>query len=444
MRPRLRRAARPRSARHCGALGRRLTDARARGARAEGIQLAAADGIDWLLHIDTDELAYPGGAPEFSLQRVLAAYPADVDTVVFPNYESLPERDDVQDPFTEARPNPDSRMRRRSGPPARGIGTLAISANPTLTAGAQVTLFKRNYHHVVSDAYFKAYHTVARGNPNYFITYGNGKSAARVQSGLRPNGAHRWYSYVKAPKCAPTALALAITLNLQGAAADGRAGGAREETSDQAAVLHFTYNRFEDLKSRRDRCDCAPTEEDAKRCFILPFDRMARPAPLLAAAAAGFEVQLWGLMRGAGARRPSWRRPCAATRSSSAGSASAWSGTSRPPSPTCSRTACSCACTSRRRARPPLLLDFCAAGALLLLETARPPGRLRGHGPGAGLTAAAARAQVLIRGFMAADDAGPAMDAAAAQLAQPPPGQAAAGASRLSVRADPLDAKARQ
>jgi hypothetical protein len=30
-----------------------------------------------------------------------------------------------------------------------------------------------------------------------------------------------------------------------------------------------------DLKSRRDRCDCAPTEEDAKRCFILPFDRMA-------------------------------------------------------------------------------------------------------------------------------------------------------------------------
>jgi hypothetical protein len=52
---------------------------------------------------------------------------------------------------------------------------------------------------------------------------------------------------------------------------------AREETSEQAAVLHYTYNRFEDLKSRRDRCDCAPTEEDAKRCFILPFDRMVCP-----------------------------------------------------------------------------------------------------------------------------------------------------------------------
>ena len=55
-------------------------------------------------------------------------------------------------------------------------------------------------------------------------------------------------------------------------------GACREETSDEAAVLHFTYNRFDDLKSRRDRCDCAPTEEDAKRCFILPFDRMVRPA----------------------------------------------------------------------------------------------------------------------------------------------------------------------
>lgn len=67
----------------------------------------------------------------------------------------------------------------------------------------QVTLFKRNYHHVVPDSYFKSYHQVSRGNPNYFITYGNGKSAARMHQGVRPNGAHRWYSYVKAPRCPP-------------------------------------------------------------------------------------------------------------------------------------------------------------------------------------------------------------------------------------------------
>lgn len=52
-----------------------------------------------------------------------------------------------------------------------------------------------------------------------------------------------------------------------------------ETTHETAAVLHFTYNRFSDLKSRRDRCDCAPTDADAKRCFILPFDRMVPPPP---------------------------------------------------------------------------------------------------------------------------------------------------------------------
>jgi hypothetical protein len=69
-----------------------------------GIELAFKDNIDWILHVDTDELMYPGGSPEYSLQRVLAVFAPDVDTVVFPNYESLPERDDVQDPFTEVGP----------------------------------------------------------------------------------------------------------------------------------------------------------------------------------------------------------------------------------------------------------------------------------------------------------------------------------------------------
>lgn len=68
--------------------------------------MAFKDGIDWILHIDTDELVYPGGAAEFSLQRVLMDVPADVDTLVFPNYESLPERDDVVSPFTEVRLSP--------------------------------------------------------------------------------------------------------------------------------------------------------------------------------------------------------------------------------------------------------------------------------------------------------------------------------------------------
>ncbi|GAB4823201.1 hypothetical protein N2152v2_010247 [Parachlorella kessleri] len=219
------------------------------------IRMARADRVDWLLHIDTDELVYPAGSPGFSLQEVLAAVPGDVDTFIFPNYESLPEREDVVDPFTEYSTVRHQQFCGVSDSAALTdevpVGSCPVLLNTIVSLPPpllQVTLFKKNYHHVVSDLYYKNYHSISRGNPNYFITYGNGKSAARVQRGLRPNGAHRWHSYVKNPK---------------------------EETSDQAAVLHFTYNRFGDLKSRRDRCDCAPTEEDAKRCFILPFDRIA-------------------------------------------------------------------------------------------------------------------------------------------------------------------------
>ena len=177
-----------------------------------GIQLAQEVSADWILHVDTDELIYPGGTRDYSLQELLATVPTDVTLLVFPNYESLAERIDVEDPFLD------------------------------------VTLFKRSYSHVQSEVYFQEYSKVARGNPNYFTTYGNGKSAARVIPGLRPNGAHRWHNYFREPK---------------------------EWTSEQSAVLHYTFNRFSDLKSRRDRCDCKPTQEDAERCFILPFDRLA-------------------------------------------------------------------------------------------------------------------------------------------------------------------------
>ena len=70
-------------------------------APADAIGYAERDNIDWILHIDTDELLYPGGSNGFSLQRILGNYAQDVDTVVFPNYEAMPESENVQDPFTE-------------------------------------------------------------------------------------------------------------------------------------------------------------------------------------------------------------------------------------------------------------------------------------------------------------------------------------------------------
>uniref|UniRef100_A0A2P2KE72 Glycosyltransferase family 92 protein n=2 Tax=Rhizophora mucronata TaxID=61149 RepID=A0A2P2KE72_RHIMU len=176
------------------------------------IVMARDAGMDWIIHLDTDELMHPAGSSEYSLRQLLLDVPGNVDMVIFPNYESSVERDDIKDPFSE------------------------------------VSMFKKNYDHLPKDTYFGMYKESTRGNPNYFLTYGNGKSAARIQEHLRPNGAHRWHNYMKTPM---------------------------EVKLEEASVLHYTYAKFSDLTSRRDRCGCKPTKEDVKRCFMLEFDRAA-------------------------------------------------------------------------------------------------------------------------------------------------------------------------
>lgn len=42
--------------------------------------------MDWILHLDTDELIHPAGGGEYSLRKLLRDIPSDVDMVVFPNY----------------------------------------------------------------------------------------------------------------------------------------------------------------------------------------------------------------------------------------------------------------------------------------------------------------------------------------------------------------------
>jgi len=191
------------------------------------IVFAREAGMDWIIHLDTDELLHPAGAAEYSLRRLLQDVAADVDMAVFPNYESAIEHDDIKDPFSE------------------------------------VSMFKKNYDHVMKETYFELYQEATRGNPNYFLTYGNGKAASRVQDNMRPNGAHRWHNYMKSPN---------------------------EIKFEEAAVLHYTYTKFSDLSSRRDRCGCKPTKEDVKRCFMLEFDRAAF---IIASTASQEEMKRW-------------------------------------------------------------------------------------------------------------------------------------------------------
>lgn len=45
--------------------------------------------MDWIIHLDTDELIHPAGTQEYSMRQLLSDVPGDVDMVVFPNYVSL-------------------------------------------------------------------------------------------------------------------------------------------------------------------------------------------------------------------------------------------------------------------------------------------------------------------------------------------------------------------
>lgn len=44
--------------------------------------------MDWIIHLDTDELMHPAGAREYSLRSLLSDVPSNVDMVIFPNYVS--------------------------------------------------------------------------------------------------------------------------------------------------------------------------------------------------------------------------------------------------------------------------------------------------------------------------------------------------------------------
>lgn len=60
---------------------------------------ALADGVDWLFHLDADELVTPYARPDEPLADYLAKVPDDVDEIIFPNVEAVPAHDEVEDPF---------------------------------------------------------------------------------------------------------------------------------------------------------------------------------------------------------------------------------------------------------------------------------------------------------------------------------------------------------
>ncbi|MFS8856216.1 glycosyltransferase family 2 protein, partial [Synechococcus sp. H55.2] len=113
------------------------------------IQLALDQGMDWIIHIDGDELFYLGEALTLDWFDQLDN---DILQVRFLNYEAAPEKFEIEDYFRE------------------------------------VTLFKRNPAVLDPDFYAKFQST--SGKSQYFLAYQNGKSAARVYPSILPNSVH--------------------------------------------------------------------------------------------------------------------------------------------------------------------------------------------------------------------------------------------------------------
>ena len=168
-----------------------------------------ANHIDWIVHIDSDELIYPAGAENnFNVRNLLAEIPDTVGRVVFPNYEAVPEKLVNSDPFVD------------------------------------VTLFRRSHKHVDSGIYTK-YKDASKGdNPRYFLGYSNGKSAARIYDDLRPVGVHN-FEHV-------------------------RSKNLKEIVLNESAILHYGFTDFSHVVGRFSQCDCP--REFTHKCKRLPFD----------------------------------------------------------------------------------------------------------------------------------------------------------------------------
>jgi len=197
------------------------------------ISMARKDNIDWIAHIDIDELLFPSGGASLDIRELLQDQPGYVDAIVFPNYEAVPEmRGGVQDPFVDA------------------------------------TLFKRNYEQARDkDKWKKLGGEVVRNKslPNFFLAYANGKSIARIAGNkLRSNGAHR-FKFRSASSSPPSR-----ELNFI------------EVTHEEAKLLHYPYMNLNESIKRLRKCSRDATSSfHAELDFLLEFDRRAYVALVL-------------------------------------------------------------------------------------------------------------------------------------------------------------------
>ncbi|ETX07276.1 glycosyltransferase family 2 protein [Candidatus Entotheonella palauensis] len=121
------------------------------------IDLARQHHIDWLLHIDHDELFYvPGGAAKAHFASLTAR---NIQGMTYLNHEAVPEQVDILDFFK--------------------VATLFKKAGP---APGEKLAFNPQQLALIN--------TTPQLPSRFFHFYVNGKSAAFVRGGLQPGGVH--------------------------------------------------------------------------------------------------------------------------------------------------------------------------------------------------------------------------------------------------------------
>ncbi len=119
------------------------------------LHLAMEMKLDWLLHIDIDELFYsPKQSVKEHFQDLIEK---GVKSISYFNYEAVPEKFEINNFFRH------------------------------------ITLFKKNFYLLSPEEKEKS-ESLTKNKANFFFQYANGKSAARVIKGLRASGTHFFYT----------------------------------------------------------------------------------------------------------------------------------------------------------------------------------------------------------------------------------------------------------
>jgi len=195
----------------------------------EALRRSKEADFHWLMHLDPDELFYPGG-PSSKITAELDKQPDHIPAVRFMNMEAQVEVGNVRNRYE------------------------------------QVTLFRSHKHFITPEAFRYRSQYKLGANGAFLSLYANGKSAVRVDApGVKQSGPH-FFTGDSSPRWK----------------SPSNPGGLwQNAVSDSAVVLHYAYTHWSDVSAKAHRS--CPDEYLAaaragdrqtikSKCFVIDYD----------------------------------------------------------------------------------------------------------------------------------------------------------------------------